>query len=142
MIGVVISSMEMRDWPGLAWHVTNQITSGISKSDADRSPRIGLAVGGKSGGFCILFMICVAVLQQIITQQINPRVSISILIISDMFMSIFLYWQHNLLLNIKILWKTFYLLAIALMNHKFYLLKTYKSQGGDFCQVQPPSWYK
>ena len=82
-------------------------------------------------------MICVsAVLQQIITQQINPRVSISILIISDMFMSIFLYWQYNLLLNIKILWKTFYLLAIALMNHKFYLLETYKSQGGDFCQVQ------
>ena len=123
----------------LAWHVTNQITSGISKSDADRSPRIGLAVGGKSGGFCILFMICVAVLQQIITQQINPRVSISILIISDMFMSIFLYWQHNLLLNIKILWKTFYLLAIALMNHKFYLFsqrfKTYERLPEEMCRV-------
>ena len=51
MIGVVISSMEMRAWPGLAWsglvwHVTNQITSGISKSDADRLAGTGLAVGG------------------------------------------------------------------------------------------------
>ena len=89
---------------GLAWHVTNHITSGISKSNPDRLPGTGLAVGGECGLWRILyfiFMICVSVLQ-----QINPGVSI--LIISDMFVSIFLYCQSYLLLNIKILWKTFY----------------------------------
>ena len=44
----MISSMEMRawlaGWPG--WDVTNHITPGISKSDADRLAGTDLAVGG------------------------------------------------------------------------------------------------
>ena len=73
MIGVVISSMEMRDWPGLAWPGTSQIISSQEFLNQTQTGWLGLAwrwvVEWRISYF--VFMICVVVLQ-----QINPRVKV------------------------------------------------------------------